>query len=122
MSMPHSLGAPVHVTIPKGALCPVYVFARRQDLDWWMQGTAAYGRELRHQMPQYDPTFAKFGTYMVNEVYVAQWYGVKGNLFVRTYDAPQIRVFNGAAVPYIGWGLRSHDEEGRNYGLFSARG
>jgi predicted phosphatase len=64
---------------------------------------------------------AKEGTYLLTDVFEVLGGGHMGNLFVRMYEVPQVHVHKGVETTYIGWGLRSHDREGRHYGMVWAR-
>ena len=106
-----------HLTIksPMTGIIPVYLFTDdRMYIDW----IAADGRPTAQD---YNVMVAKKGTYLVTDVFEVLGGGHMGNLFVRMYEVPQVRIRDGKETTYIGWGLRSHDREGRHYGMYWTR-
>ena len=96
-------------------IIPVYLFTDdRMYIDW----IAADGRPTAQD---YNVMVAKKGTYLVTDVFEVLGGGHMGNLFVRMYEVPQVRIRDGKETTYIGWGLRSHDREGRHYVMYWTR-
>lgn len=103
-------------------IIPVYLFTDdRMYIDWIDadgRPTAAKGIPTAQD---YNLQVAKEGTYLLTDVFAVLGGGHMGNLFVRMYEVPQVHVHKGVETTYIGWGMRSHDREGRHYGMFWAR-
>jgi len=96
-------------------IIPVYLFTHdRMYIDWM----AAAGMPTAQD---YNVMVAKEGTYLVTDVFEVLGGGHIGNLFVRMYEVPQLLVRSKETIRYIGWGLRSHDREGRHYGMYWTR-